>query len=752
MLLPPLSLVSLVVKTEYRMNSLPFLCIQTSLFTFLISLIRFCSKSLICPPRGSSQDLPFFPKLKLLPKPKDLRPIVLSSTPAKIFSKILLLRLRPLFPPVTANQLACIPGSQTLDGSACLQHVIHLSQEYNLPLLAIKLDVSSAFDHLSHEAVASYLSLCGARIEAFLLLKIITLSRVAINISGAAWQQKLFRGLLQGSSYSAEIFGRTLDYFLGFLTTRWSISEDTWIQSSNDDGVVSKIFNLLYADDIILLATSYEQAHRMLEGVLDILASIGLSLALDKCKFIVSPSLPSRSLRIRSINIKPVRSFKFLGVLMGFDINSQTILAARLSLANNTFWGYYKILRRQGTPIRKRLHLLNTYVTSKWRWMSPCVRPVTSVHKMLNVMHNSLLTSLCGLSSDPFVTSSSSWICRRRASRMCAQALSHHSWSGIQALSFMSYWGHAARIHLHRFSPISVVLRIRDTFWLHQHGKSQRRQLGFWPNSYRLIQLAWNDLRGLGTPPYWEHAALDKPLWRKFIDSWLVSKHIQPLIYYPQLENVDLLGRCLLQVGEKFVLLPFRHVPVEAAYDTSFQFIAEVQTHDSDTAVQVCSDGSSRHNKGALAVSFLAPYAPIEQAVISQASISGTCTSTRAEIRAAIQAFKMIRAALPFLFHIPIIFMTDSSFVLQVLQQHCQFNCHPNDIHELLSLWSQVCSRVTPRHVKGHSGHPLNTVTDAAARAALSFPHCRTVYRTADFSKVYLTTPSQPMPHFYDWF
>ena len=135
-----------------------------------------------------------------------------------------------------------------------------------MPLLAIKLDVSSAFDHLSHEAVASYLSLCGARIEAFLLLKIITLSRVAINISGAAWQQKLFRGLLQGSSYSAEVFGRTLDYFLGFLTTRWSISENTWIQSSDDNGVVSKTFNLLYADDIILLATSYEQAHRMLDG------------------------------------------------------------------------------------------------------------------------------------------------------------------------------------------------------------------------------------------------------------------------------------------------------------------------------------------------------------------------------------------------------------------------------------------------------------------------------------------------------
>ena len=160
--------------------------------------------------------------------------------------------------------------------------------------------------------------------------------------------------------------------------------------------------------------------------------------------------------------------------------------------------------------IRKRLHLLNTYVTSKWRWMSPCVRPVTAVRNMLSVMHNTLLTSLCGLSSDPFVTSSSNWVCRRRASKMCAQALSHQSWPGIQALSFMSYWGHAARLRTYRASPISIALRIRDTFWLHRNWKLFRRQLGFWPNSYRFIQLAWENLRGLGTPPFWEDAALNK--------------------------------------------------------------------------------------------------------------------------------------------------------------------------------------------------------------------------------------------------
>ena len=195
---------------------------------------------------------------------------------------------------------------------------------------------------------------------------------------------------------------------------------------------------------------------------------------------------------------------------MGFDLNSQTILSARLTMANNSFWGYYRILRRPGAPLRKRLHLLNTYVTSKWRWISPCVRPVSAVSKILTVMHNTLLTSLAGLTADPFVTGAMNWVTRRRASRMCAQLLQHQHWAGIQAYAFFSYWGHASRIHLYRFSPISVVLRIRDTHWLHQNWKTIRRRLGYWPNSYRFIQLAWEQHRQLGSPPYWEDGATNK--------------------------------------------------------------------------------------------------------------------------------------------------------------------------------------------------------------------------------------------------
>ena len=278
-----------------------------------------------------------------------------------------------------------------------------------------------------------------------------------------------------------------------------------------------------------------------------------------------------------------------------------------------------------------------------------------------------------------------------------------------------------------------------------------RRQLGFWPNSYRLIRLAWTDLRGLGTTPFWEIAARDKVHWKAFIQTWLDHKQLLPLQYYPDLERVDLHGRCLLQVGETFTLLPFRHVPVEQPYPSSFHFAQEVEVHSDECALQVCSDGSSKEGCGAGYVVFLSPYAPIEQAVLAQFKIDGKCTSSKAELRSAIQALKMIRQALPFLHDMKIIYLTDSAYVLQILDEHCQFTCHPNDVHELLHVWRQICNRVSKRHVRGHKGHALNTLADVSAKAALRFAHTRVLYRTVDFFKVFLTLPHQQLPDFHKW-
>ena len=139
------------------------------------------------PGRWLKSQVALIPKTKRPSKPKDLRPIVLSSTPGKLFTKVLLLRLRKLFPPMHSHQLSGLPGAQSVDGSLTLQHVARQSQQWKLPLYAAKLDISQAFDTLSHAATARFLALLGPSREAYILLLIICTSVACMSLGSESW-------------------------------------------------------------------------------------------------------------------------------------------------------------------------------------------------------------------------------------------------------------------------------------------------------------------------------------------------------------------------------------------------------------------------------------------------------------------------------------------------------------------------------------------------------------------------------------
>ena len=188
-----------------------------------------------------------------------------------------------------SGQLSSQTGAQSLDGSVALKHLVSVSRQWGLPLLACKLDVQAAFDTLNHEAVARFLASLGSHQESKLLLDVITRSRVTLSFANVTWEQGLKRGVLQGSAFSAELFARTLDFFVAPLTGEWARTETTWIRDSR--GV--PLFAIIYADDILLLATSTGQLVRMLNGLQDTLEAIGLQLARGKCQYIRSPDPPS---------------------------------------------------------------------------------------------------------------------------------------------------------------------------------------------------------------------------------------------------------------------------------------------------------------------------------------------------------------------------------------------------------------------------------------------------------------------------
>ena len=196
-----------------------------------------------------------------------------------------------------------------------------------------------AFDTLDHLAISKFFRLLGPHREAELLLLIMSYSTVLLSMADSTWSQDIDRGILQGSSYSAEIFARTVDHYLGDLVQAWQQTEDTWVKMDIYGGTSIKLFNILFADDLVLLAVSFAQLQRMLNQVRDCLAAIGLCLSLKKCQVLAAPSVQKEEIRIGDTILQQVDHFKFLGVLIGFKMSCLAVLSARLAMAIRIVFG-----------------------------------------------------------------------------------------------------------------------------------------------------------------------------------------------------------------------------------------------------------------------------------------------------------------------------------------------------------------------------------------------------------------------------
>ena len=77
----------------------------------------------------------------------------------------------------------------------------------------MKLDVSQAFDTLSHHAIWRFLLETESCAEASILWDLCRNTSVDMQLGSESWSQTLGRGVLQGTSFSADLFSRTLAFF-----------------------------------------------------------------------------------------------------------------------------------------------------------------------------------------------------------------------------------------------------------------------------------------------------------------------------------------------------------------------------------------------------------------------------------------------------------------------------------------------------------------------------------------------------------
>ena len=87
---------------------------------------------------------------------------------------------------------------------------------------------------------------------------------------------------------------------------------------------------------------------------------------------------------------------------------------------------------------------------------------------------------------------------------------------------------------------------------------------------------------------------------------------------------------------------------------------------------------------------------------------------------------------------IPVMLLTDSAYVLQVLEGGGVGFAHVSLQAGLCMLWHRCSDRVILKHVKAHTGHALNETADSMAKSALDMPPNRFAVRTLDATRACL--------------
>ncbi|CAE7942834.1 pol [Symbiodinium sp. KB8] len=194
----------------------------------------------------------FLPKVPRPSKPADLRPICLVPTLSRLFSKILMERLRLKAPEYHANQMACRPSVQVVDGILAAQSTMALIRTTTgSPAKVAKLDIKAAFDSISHHAVYRWLMACKPGWEAERIMHLCFGTRVVVSIGGESKELPMQQGIMQGSAFSADIFSCVVDWYLGGLLSHMDELEPQWHES-----VACLPHFLVYADDITVFATT----------------------------------------------------------------------------------------------------------------------------------------------------------------------------------------------------------------------------------------------------------------------------------------------------------------------------------------------------------------------------------------------------------------------------------------------------------------------------------------------------------------
>ena len=263
------------------------------------------------------------------------RGITLLSLPGKVYSRVLERRIRPIVEPrIQEEQCGFRPGRGTLDQLYTLHRVLEGSWEFAQPVHMCFVDLEKAFDRVPRGVLWGVLQQYGVRGPLLRAVRsLYDRSRSLVRIAGS--KSDLFPvhvGLRQGCPLSPVLFITFMDR----ISRRSQGPEGVWFGNH-------RISSLLFADDVVLLASSNQDLQRALGRFAAECEAAGMKISSSKSEaMVLDRKKVACPLQVGGVSLPQVEEFKYLGVLFTSEGRMEREIDRRIGAASAVMRSLYR--------------------------------------------------------------------------------------------------------------------------------------------------------------------------------------------------------------------------------------------------------------------------------------------------------------------------------------------------------------------------------------------------------------------------
>lgn len=326
--------------------------------------------------------------------PSNYRPITLLSVPSKVFTSILLNRIRTHLVSLRRPQQAGFtPNRSTTDCILALRLLAQQRREYCKPLLAAYVDLKAAFDSLDRSALWLLLQGIGIPNKYINLLKeLYSNTTCRVRAEGSVSNSfSTTSGVRQGCVAAPNLFNVAVDYWLNNALSR---VPQTGVSYH------SRFTDLCYADDVVIFAEFTDVISEALTALHEEATPLGLSINWAKTKIqSLTDSMPMpQPLRIITHEpVEAVQSFIYLGAKITSSSNSDQEITRRIQISRSSFGRLYPIWCNRKIRLTTKLRLFNSVVLPVLLYGSETWTLLASNIRTLDAFHRKCLRCILGI-------------------------------------------------------------------------------------------------------------------------------------------------------------------------------------------------------------------------------------------------------------------------------------------------------------------------------------------------------------------